>query len=347
MATKPARATLTIAGTAIEVGLEQVTLADLSLDPQNPRIRLAMSVTPRKKAPSAEEVAELIRAQPGFEALQRQVRNDGGIYEPLIVRHDGHIVEGNTRYTVLSVLAKTPGGQEKWGNRIPIMRLPADVPEKIVQLQMAGYHVSGKTKWRAASQADQIYRLIEEVQATPEEVATVTRSSPKEVAQVIDAYKYLVKEVLPELKDASPAEKRAVLDTKFSHALEFIKRRDLQSAREDKVQRKKVAKLIAEDKIQGAEVRKLKPLLDNPRASQALERSGFKAAKEELRRADPTAESTLLKAVRKLTGNLDDLDQKNMALFRDHLEAYEALQALVESAQNVLSLRNQRGRRRA
>jgi hypothetical protein len=338
---------LIIAGTAVLVTHEDVPLSTLRLDPNNPRIRLQLTFAGRKKPATHDDLIELMRAQSGYDALQRQIRIEGGIYDPLIVRHDGRIVEGNTRYAVLTVLEKTPGGAEKWSKHVPVTRLPADIPEKVVQLQMAGYHISGKTKWRAAAQADQVFRLIEESGATVEEVAVATRMAPKAVQQTIDAYKYLIHEVIPELKGASVAEKQDILDSKFSHALELMSRADLESVRQNKAERKKVANLIAHGKIQGAEVRKLRTVLDHPRARQALERDGFKAAKEVLRKADPTGESKVLKAVQKLTETLSDLGQDDLALFREHDEARTSLEALVEAAQNVLAMGKRGVKRRA
>lgn len=328
---------LNIAGKPVDVTHEEVPLASLSLDPENPRIRLQMTVAGRKKPSTPEELLDLMRAQRGYEELQKQIRNEGGIYDPLIVRHDGRIVEGNTRFAVLSVLAKTPGGAGKWGT-IPIVRLPAGVPEKVIQLQMAGYHVSGKTKWRAAAQADQIYRLIEENEASIEEVAVATRMTPKQVQQNIDAYKYLIHEVIPELNGASPVEKQEILESKFSHALELMTRRDLEHVRQNKETRKKVAKVIAEGKIKGVQMRKLHTVLSHSRARAALERHGFDAAKEELRKADPTGDSKVLKAVEKLTGTLETLDQNDLELFRAHDNAREALRTLVTAAENVLDM---------
>jgi hypothetical protein len=337
---------LIIAGKPVQVTHEAVALTSLRLDPDNPRIRLQRAVAGRKKSPTPEELLDLMRAQPGFDELQRQIREQGGIYDPLIVRHDGRIVEGNTRFTVLSVLTKTPGGIKKWGT-VPIVRLPADVPEKAIQLQMAGYHISGKNRWRAAAQADQIHRLIDENKASMEEVAVATRMTPKQVQQNIDAYKYLVEEVIPELKDATTADKQEILDTKFSHALELMTRRDLESVRQDKDARKKVAKVIAEGKIKGAQVRKLHTVLKNSRARDALERHGFDAAKEVLRKADPTGDSKVLKSVEKLTEVLATLDRNDLELFSAHANAREALQALVAAADNVLSMTMPKGKRRA
>jgi hypothetical protein len=328
---------LVIAGTTVEVCHEVVPLAVLRLDPQNPRVRLQLKVKGRTKAPTQEELLTLIREQPGYDRLQQQIRMEGGIYDPLIVRNDGQVVEGNTRLAVLTVLSKTPDGVKKWGS-VPIMRLPAGVPEKVIQLQMAGYHVGGKTKWRAAAKADQIYRLIKEEKASLEEVQAATGMAPNEVQKHMDAYEYLMNEVIPEISNASAERTQEILETKFSHALVLISTKKLDGVRQDKAKRKALAKLIANDKIQGAQVRQVHLLLEEPRVRAELQRNGFVAAKEMRRKADPCADSRVLKDVSKLADTLANLGRDDLELFADHSKARDALQSLVKAAEIVLTM---------
>jgi hypothetical protein len=328
---------LVIAGTSVKVSHEVVPLDALSLDPQNPRVRLQLRMKGRKKAPTAEELLDLIREQPGYDRLQQQIRMEGGIYDPLIVRNNGQVVEGNTRLAVLTVLSRTPGGASKWGS-VPITRLPAGVPEKVIQLQMAGYHVGGKTKWRAAAKADQIYRLIHEERASPEEVQAATGMAPNEVQKHMDAYEYLINEVIPEITNATAEKTQEILESKFSHALVLMSTKKLDGVRQDKGKRKTLAKLIANDKIKGLQVRQVHLVLDEPRARAELQRNGFTAAKEVLRKADPCAESKVLKEVAKLADALANLGRGDLELFVDHTKARDALQSLVQAAETVLTM---------
>lgn len=337
MAKPPLTSRLVISGTSVEVSHEVVPLAALELDPQNPRIRLQLSMKGGRKKPTQGELLELIRAQPGYDKLQQQIRTEGGIYDPLIVRSDGRVVEGNTRFAVLTVLSKTPGGSEKWGS-VPITRLPAGIAEKTIQLQMAGYHVGGKTKWRAAAKADQIYRLIHEEGANFEEVQAATRMTPKEVQKLIDAYEYLTKEIVPEIANSSAERTQEILETKFSHALVLMSTSKLEGIRDDKSKRKALAKLIANDKIQGAQVRQVHLLLNDTNARAELQRNGFVAAKEVLRKANPCAESKIIKEISKLSDALSNLSRTDLELFVQQSKAREALQELLNSATTVLSM---------
>ena len=328
---------LVIAGTPVEVSHEVVPLDALRLDPQNPRVRLQLKVKGRKNAPTQDELLALIREQPGYDRLQQQIRTEGGIYDPLIVRNDGQVVEGNTRLAVLTVLSRIPGGAKKWGS-VPITRLPAGVSEKVIQLQMAGYHVGGKTKWRAAAKADQIYRLIHEERASPEEVQAATGMAPNEIQKHMDAYEYLVHEVIPEIANASAERTQEILETKFSHALVLMSTKKLDGVRKDKGKRKTLAKLIANDKIKGLQVRQVHLVLDEPSARAELQKNGFVAAKEVLRKADPCADSKVLRDVSKLAETLGNLGRSDLELFADHSKARDALESLVKAAETVLTM---------
>lgn len=349
MAAKLPASRVVIGGVPVQVTYENVPHTSLQLDPDNPRIRLQLTAGGRKKPTSPAELLELMRDQNGYPELQKQIRNQGGISDPLMVRSDGRIVEGNTRFAVVSTLVeKTPGGAGKWGS-VPIMRLPADFSEKAIQLQMAGYHIAGKTNWRPSAQADQIYQLLKgPAKATLEEVAEATRMNRKKVEQYLSAYEYLIKEVLPHKKTASVAARQEILESKFSHALQLMTVKKLETIRDDKKQRGWLAKQIAEDKITGAQVRDLHKVVGQPQARAALETSGFKAAKEVLRVVDPAADSKVLGAIRKLTAELKVLNTKDLALFRDHAAPRKALESLHEEVQNVLAFATKpEGKRRA
>ena len=343
MAAKLPGLRVVIGGVPVRVTQENVPHTSLRLDPDNPRIRLQLTAGGRKKPTTPAELLELMREQNGYPELHKQIRNQGGISDALMVRSDGRIVEGNSRFAVVSTLVeKAPGGADKWG-RVPIIRLPADIPEKAIQLQMAGYHIAGKTNWRPCAQADQIYLLLKgPAKATLEEVAEATRMNKKKVEQYLAAYEYLIQEVLPHKKGASVAERQEILESKFSHALQLMTVKKLETIRDDKKKRGWLAKQIAEDKITGAQVRDVHKVVDQPQARAALEKTGFMAAKEVLSVVDPAADSKVLGAVKKLSAELKVLNTKDLALFRDHTAPRKALESLQEAVQNVLAFATKR-----
>ena len=78
--------TLTISGLDVVVTHERVSIDDVRLDPNNPRIRLQIRYGTKKKPTSPDDLLALVREQPGYDDLQKQIRKLGGIYDPIIGR---------------------------------------------------------------------------------------------------------------------------------------------------------------------------------------------------------------------------------------------------------------------
>jgi hypothetical protein len=306
-------------------------IGQLALNPDNPRIRFQIRHRKGGKKLTHDELIALVREQPGYDALQRAIRKAGGLHEPVIVRHDGLLVEGNSRATAIKVLHSGNKSDPRWKN-IPVMRLPKSVPESALARLMAAYHVARKTVWRPYAQADQIYELKHAYGLTPRQIADETRMSEREVEQHLEAYEYLINEVLPHASNGNGAD---ILESKFSHALEFVKRKNLAALRKDPVIRKQVAKLLVENKIKGAEVRELDKVLKNRKATTALKKEGFKAAQQALRETDPVAASKTLKDMRSFAQSLGKMKQADVALLKNSDKARQVLLELYEAVCNV------------
>lgn len=326
-----------VAGTAVPATFEMASIKDLRLDPDNPRIRFQFVHGAAKKPTTQGELHEIVRAQAGYEHLQKQIRKQQGIHDPLIVRHDGRIVEGNSRFAAVSVLSGMGTHGKQWAT-VPILRLAQDTPERTIQLLMADYHIAGKTPWRPAAQADQMHLMLQEGSGISiDDVAEATRMTPAKIKQHIAAYEFLLQEVLPLVQTSGLAERQAILEKRFSHALEFVTRKDLQPYRSNDSERGVVADLIASNKITGQEMRKLPLIMANPKAKETLRATGFKAASETLKRSDPTADSPLLKSMQTLVAKLNKLNQDDLRLFKSDPKARKILSELSTAADNVLS----------
>lgn len=323
---------LTIAGAKVNVSHELVPVGKIHLNPDNPRIRFQIQLRKGAKNGTPIDLMELIREQPGYDSLQKAIRKAGGLYEPVIVRHDGLVVEGNTRAAVFKTLHNGNKTDARW-KLMPIARLPKNVPEHAIAMLMASYHIAGKTVWRAYAKADQIYHLRHTYGRTVLQIAEETRMSEREVEQYLEAYAYLVNEVLPHVTDGSGND---ILESKWSHALEFIKNKNLD--RKDPKIRKQVARLLIDNKIKGAEVRDLDKVLKNRKASTALEKNGFKAAKEILGQTDPLAASKLLKEMKAFSRSLGKMGQADIALLKTSAKAREILVELGETIRNVAAI---------
>jgi hypothetical protein len=321
---------LTIGGTVVDVVHEIVPTNQVRLNPQNPRIRFQIEHRNGGKDLSPKELMDLIREQPGYDGLQKAIRKAGGLFEPVLIRHDGLVVEGNTRTTVVKTLEGGNAGDGKW-KRMPVARLPKSVPEHAIEMLMAQYHIGGKTVWRPYAQADQIYHLRYTHGRTVPQIADQVRMPEREVEQYLEAYAYLVKEVLPHANGNGSE----ILESKFSHALEFVKRKNLAGLRKDPSVRKQLAKLLVENKIKGAEVRELDKVLKHRKASTVLKKDGFKAAKKVLEKSDPVAASKMLREMKSFAHALGKMGQDDLALLKSSAKAQAILAELAEAVRNV------------
>lgn len=325
-------ARLVLAGTPTDVLYETVGIDSLKLNPDNPRIRFLLKHTGGKKDQKA--LMELIKAQPGYDPIQKAIRKANGLHEPIIISHDGWVIEGNTRTTAVTTLHNGNKTDKRWLT-VPVMRLPRNVDEKTMGLLMAAYHIGGKTRWRAFAQAEHIYTMVKTHEIPIAQIADESRMTEREVQQYLDAFDYLVNEVLPEAKEGKGTE---ILESKWSHALEFIKTKKNAEHRNNPSTRKVVAKLIAQDKIKGAEVRKLDVVFANTKAKAELKKNGFAGAKKVLAADDPVADSKILRQVRAMTAALEDMKAADIDMLRKYAAARKVMKELKNAVDNVIDV---------
>lgn len=323
---------IVVAGRDVRVTHETVGIGEIRLDPDNPRIRFQLARSGKSK-PTQEDLQKFIKDQPGYSGIQKAIRKAEGIHDPLMVRYDGTVIEGNTRLTVVSTLHKAMPSNPRW-KTVPIVRLPKDVPEQDIAMLMASYHVAGKNRWLAFAKADQIYELVHKFKYTPEQIADETRNmTPREVNQYLEAYEFLIKEVMPR---AGKGHDQKFLDSKWSHALELVKNREMAEIRKEPKFRKDFANLLIKDQIKGAEVRRLPKIVKSKRASIALKTGGFKKAEAVLKRVDPTVDSLELRQIKKLTSRIGKMKASDLDTFREDRKAQKILEDHVKALVNLI-----------
>ena len=148
---------------------------------------------------------------------------------------------------------------------------------------------------------------------------------------------------MPEATKNGGSDWQQILESKFSHALELMKGKKLKQIRDDPEARKDVAKLIAHNKITGVEVRKLPDFIGDKKTTAILKKDGFKAASDARKKADPTADSRILKSMKATNDLLRSMTQSDIALFKHHASARESLASLADAVQDLVALEtNQR-----
>jgi transcriptional regulator with XRE-family HTH domain len=331
---------LTIAGEKVPVKHQTVGVETVRLNANNPRIRFQLKH--RGGSKDQASLLAIVKSQPGYDGLQKAIRKAGGLHDPIIVSHDGVVIEGNSRTAAVLTLHHGAKKKDPRWKKLPIVRLPKTVPERSMAMLMASYHVAGKTSWRAYAQADQIHELRKQHDWSVEQIADETRMSPREVQQYLDAYDYLVGEVLPRVTNGTGTD---ILESKFSHALEFIKNKKIAQLRDKPSVRKQFAKLLITDRIKGAEVRQLDKVYGDRKAAAALKTGGFNAAKKVLTDNDPLAGSKTLKQAAALTKALIRMGQDDIALLKKSAKARSVVAKLQDAVEGVLAVVSEKGKK--
>src|SRR5262245_4393734 len=92
---------LTVDGEVLPGEYKTILLDELHLSPRNPRIRRLLRKNPQ---PTDKEIQQFLLSQDGVDDLQRQIRENGGLVEPIIVDQNGEVIEGNCRLAIYRAL---------------------------------------------------------------------------------------------------------------------------------------------------------------------------------------------------------------------------------------------------
>lgn len=320
---------------AVPLRLEQRDLDNVHLDPKNPRIRHLIEARKSKKAPTTDELREMILALDGVSALQRSIRENGGLQEPIYVLESGLVVEGNCRTAVYLKLRAAPKGNGQW-RKIPAYVLPAGTQVREVAVLQAICHVAGKKRWDAYEKAGHVYRMHHEVRMSEQEIQAALGLNAQEVHGLLRSYETMNELVLPALqaRNARPAD--AV--RKYSYVAELHKRKELAPFRERPANVKLFVELITADPpklTNGQQVRQLHRVLEDPGAKKVLLSKGgtFEAALKEL--DDPTVSSSAFRRIEAATRALKGMNQDELDKLRSDASARALLHDLHEALLNA------------
>ena len=321
-----------VQGQAIQLELVDVDPETVSLDPTNPRIRFAMEQLPAAERNDAACSLILI-AQEETEVLKVSIVRSGGVQEPIYVRHDGRVAEGNRRVVAMR-MARDEHRKDRRFSRIPAWRIPADAPEELIQDLLNEIHIGSVRGWAPYEKAMQIRALVREGDLLIHEVAERYRMTTIQVEQQIAAADIMEREFLPIVDDPADPNHRS----KYSYFLEFEKNSKIRKelAKEPGL-RASFARWVRDGLIdKGVQVRALPKILSSPKAKKLLAKHGFKAAKAYLSKTDPW-EHDLYSKVLDLTEQLGELSLDEIESLKSSDERQQVLQALKDRIQAVLT----------
>lgn len=315
-----------IQGRPVELELVEVGPDEISLDPTNPRIQLAMQQLGKTERNDAACSLVLI-AQEETESLKASIIRSGGVQEPIYIRHDGLVAEGNRR-----VVAMRMAHEERPNNpqftRLPAWRIPKNTPEKLVQDLLNEIHIGSVRGWAPFEKASQIRGLVRDGSLLVHEVAERYRMTTSQVEQQIAAAEAMEENFFTIVDDKTDPNHRS----KYSYFLEFEKNTRIQKiAKAEPDLRGKFAEWVRDGRIaKGVQVRSLPKILESPTARRLLMKSGFKAAKNYLSRHDPEEHDLYARSI-EITEQIGQLS----------LDEIEELKISEERQQVFLDLRKQ------
>lgn len=286
-----------IGGKKVVYNPKELDIIKLKYYPENPRVHNILSQY--KSKPSQSEIQKELWKLETTKNLYRDVLSNRGLIEPVVVK-DNFVLEGNSRLCVYRKLyadAKDNKEKEYW-RYIPSIDLPSEVDEKQIFQFLGTCHIRGKSKWRTFEKASYVYRMKNQFGMGEDNIAKDIGISKAEVDQMIDSYVAMEKE---EVKDLE----------KFSYFMELFKNRQLKKVREDNPEFvKQFATLVKEDVIPRAEdVRDLPKIMADKKARKSFEaEKDFHLARSIAFRRNPEHESTFLRHLKNITGELQDVE---------------------------------------
>jgi hypothetical protein len=274
--------TRNIQGHSVELSLVEVDPQEVQLDPSNPRVSFSMR---QLDAGERNEAAcsLLLTSQEDTEGLRRSIMRSNGVQEPIYVRADGRVAEGNRRVVAMRAIKEEFPDDARF-SKMPAWMIPAEIPEYVIQDLLNEIHLGSVRGWAPYEKALQMRGLIDGG-LIEDEVAERYRMTAREVRQQLAAVELMDQLYFPITADPTDPEHKA----KFSYFLEFQKNgRILAHVEQMGDLPQRFARWVRDERVDtGARVRRLPRILDSAEATRLLDVVGFEAADEYLAKQHP------------------------------------------------------------
>lgn len=318
------------------VVFENVPIADIELDRDNPRIRRFLEMYPE---PTPEQVYLALGAggEPAgeggssFDKLKNSILSSKGIVQPVIINRKSGVavcIEGNTRVAIYRSFIEQ-GVAGDW-TTIPAM-VYTDLPEDRVDAIRLQVHLVGPRAWDPYSKAKYLHYLRTQELQPFERIIDFCGGSRREVVESIQAFSDMERFYRPLVDEG-----RFDL-TRFSGFVELQKPKVKEAVFAHGYSVGDFAQWIHTRKIDPlSTVRQLPAVLASPRARQVFLAQGMKKAIDVLDRPpnDTTlSNATLAQLARALTESVRKLELAELKELRanpDHETAVAILDALEE-----------------
>jgi hypothetical protein len=312
-----------IQGHPVELTLIEVEPLAVRLDPTNPRISFSMRQLEEQER-NESACSLLLTSQEDTEALCRSIVASNGIQEPIYVRADRRVAEGNRRVVALRSAQEQFPGDPRF-LKMPAWLIPERTPEHVVQDLLNEVHLGSVRGWAPYERALQMRTLVDGG-LIEDEIAERYRMTTREVKQQLSAVEFMNQLYFPITSDPSDPEHR----TKFSYFLEFYKNGRIQSHSEsipDLPER--FSRWVRDGQLNtGAQVRRLPRVLASKEATRLLDTVGFEAANEYLAKQHPEEQElySLLERTRSRLSHMTVTELIELSGSDERLEILTSLQ---------------------
>lgn len=307
--------TVRIAGVDTPVERLSIPVELVDLDPENPRIGMAVDARPPGPAASQKDIEYYLRMKSpeAFDKLKVAIEANQGLFNPIWVRRSARrryqAVEGNTRVLVYRDLHKKILNDTRYA-QIPARVLPADVGTEHINFVRVEAHLRGVNPWDAYERARYLWQLNEDGYSVPR-LAGLTRLRESEILNSIAAYKTMTEHYLPKYPDSEEV-------LRFSYFVEYHTKRKVREA----VARsghsvQDLCDWIGTGKIPRAvDIRDLPDILSIPQAQSEFLAKGYKDAMDIVGIVKPTAASALFSAIGKVIDGLSEISLEEVTEMR-------------------------------
>ena len=322
-----------VGGQALQLRHQDIPIDELELDPDNPRIRYRLAHTSGKNAEQ-----ELLGWH-DVVMLRKDIEKSGGLRERIIVQQDPKtkkykLVEGNCRTVSIRSLHEKNPKDPRW-QTVPSKVLPPDADRRAVAILLMDFHVVGKIQWKAHEKAAQVYLMRETLKMPLDEIALYMRGSKTTVMRLLDAHKAMTEKFLT--IDSGAYEKKG--EGSWSFFDELYKSKELRARiKADPEFVDDFSRWVGDDRLpNGADVRVLSKILNNPQACKKFKEGNVKVAFSEAKKLvaqeDPSVDSDFFKLLAKVRESLTNAAQvkeilkirTDKAARQQVLDTYEAL----------------------
>jgi hypothetical protein len=140
--------TRNIQGHAVQLQLVEVDPDAVRLDPTNPRVGFSMRQLEEHERTDAA-CTLLLTSQEETEALRRSIILSNGVQEPIYLRSDGRVAEGNRRVVAMRGAKEQFPGDQRFA-KMPAWVIPQETPEAVVQDLLNEVHLGSVRSWVGA-----------------------------------------------------------------------------------------------------------------------------------------------------------------------------------------------------